>query len=189
MTLIASSAVFKKMPNGSSGFSLIEVMVAVSLIAVLAGLAAPSFTGLFQRYRVDAVREDLIATIQLARAESVRRGQAVMVEKQSSCAVTLSTGENWSCGWIVYPDLNGNGSRDAVTEPILQTTDLPNNVTVVKNSATPLNRFTSDRFGQIQPIALSFLISPSGGTTANGVILCKGAGSRVRAIKGATTCS
>lgn len=172
----------------AQGFSLVELLVVVALLGILAGLAGPSFTGQFQRYRVDAVREDLIASLQLARTEAIRRGQTVVIEKQTNCAVTLASGQDWSCGWILYPDLNGNASRDAATEPIIQTQDLPPRVTVTKGANNPLNRVASDRFGQLQPIAISFAIAPANGTAANSAVLCIGAGSRVRTIKGATTC-
>lgn len=174
-------------PRHTRGFSLVEVLVVVALLGILAGLAAPSFSNLFQRYRTDAVREDLVASLQLARVEAVRQGQSVVMERQTGCT-TLASTQDWSCGWILYVDLNNNGSRDTATEPVLQTTDLPPGVTVTKSNVQPHNRVTSDRFGQI-PLALHFLISPTNGSQANGVIVCKGAGSRINSIKGATSCS
>lgn len=164
-----------------------ELLVVVALLGILAGLAAPSFSGLFQRYRVDAVREDLIASLQLARVEAVRQGQSVVMLKQTGC-MTLASTRDWSCGWILFVDLNSNGAHDSATEPLLQTTDLPPGVTVTKSDVQPHTRVTSDRFGQI-PLAMHFLISPTNGSQANGVIVCKGAGSRINSIKGATSCS
>jgi type IV fimbrial biogenesis protein FimT len=170
------------------GFTLVELLVVVALVAVLAALAVPSFAGMFQRHRVDAVRHELLASLQLARVEAIRLGAAVVLERQSDCATVLESGQHWGCGWQMYADLNGNNSRDTATEPILQSSSLPPHTSLHKSANAPLTRVWADRFGQIQPLALHFVIRPVQGDSANGGILCMGAGARFRWIQGAASC-
>lgn len=60
-----------------SGFTLVEVMVTVILIAILASLAAPSFQSTIARFRVRTAAESLMSGLQLARTEALRRNQPV----------------------------------------------------------------------------------------------------------------
>jgi len=60
-----------------SGFTLLELMVALSISAVLGALAMPSFTSLVMRQRLHAVAHNLQADIAQARFEAGRRGQPV----------------------------------------------------------------------------------------------------------------
>jgi type IV fimbrial biogenesis protein FimT len=171
-----------------SGFTLVELLVVMAVVGVLSGLAVPRFTDLFQRYRVDAVHQELLASLQLARVEALRLGVAVVVERQTGCATALESPQHWGCGWQLYADHNGNNSRDTATEPVLQTSSLPPHTSLHKSANAPLNRVWADRFGQIQPLALHFLIRPDKGDLAHGGILCMGAGARFRWIRGATSC-
>lgn len=59
------------------GFTLVELMVTVSLIGVTAALAVPAFGQLSANYRVRAAGESLLSALQLARVEAVRRNTPV----------------------------------------------------------------------------------------------------------------
>jgi prepilin-type N-terminal cleavage/methylation domain-containing protein len=50
------------------GFTLIELMVTVAMLAILASLAAPSFADAIRRQRVESMREEMLASIALANA-------------------------------------------------------------------------------------------------------------------------
>lgn len=181
------------MPNPQTvhrcGFSLVEMLVVMAVLGVLSALAAPSFAGLIERYRIDAVHDELLASLQLARVEAIRQGVPIVMERQTGCGTVLDSGRNWSCGWQLYADLNGNFNRDAPSEPVLQTSSLPPHTGLHKSANQPLSRVWADRFGQIQPLALHFRIQPVNGNLANGGILCMGAGARFRWIQGASTCT
>jgi type IV fimbrial biogenesis protein FimT len=168
------------------GFTLIELLVIVALIAILSALAAPSFTGMFERYRVDTTREAMIATIQQARAEAIRQGQVVILERATTnCSPALSAAAtDWSCGWIMYADLNKNSTRDAASEPVIQAIEQPRRVNVANNAGS---RITINNFGQIGSFG-SFSFSPTNGNASNAQVICISSGSRIRTAKGTTTC-
>jgi type IV fimbrial biogenesis protein FimT len=170
-----------------SGFSLIELIVAVALIAVLAALAAPSFTGSLERYRVDNVREAMIATIQQARAEAVRQGQIVILERSTTnCNPVLSgAADDWSCGWFLYTDLNRDSAWNPATEEIIQTIEQPIRVSIANSTGA---RLTINNFGQIGGFG-NFSFIPTGGNVANSQVICISAGSRIRTVKGSTICT
>lgn len=68
------------------GFTLIEAMVVVVLLAVLAALAMPSFTTMIANQRVNSATQELLTLLQFARAEGVY--------KRTESAVTV-TGQKW----------------------------------------------------------------------------------------------
>jgi type IV fimbrial biogenesis protein FimT len=100
-----------------SGLTLIELLVTVSVLAVLLALGVPSFASLMQRWRVDATIESLVADIRLARSTATRTSRPVVM-----CAKAIdgscSAGNDWSTGWVVFSDLNGDSALDA-GEPLI----------------------------------------------------------------------
>jgi type IV fimbrial biogenesis protein FimT len=67
------------------GFTLIELLVVISLAGVLIALAAPSFTGMLARKRVEGVALELSTDLQYARSEAVQRNARVRVIFGASC--------------------------------------------------------------------------------------------------------
>lgn len=60
----------------AQGFSLIELMVAVAILAILLALAVPSFQDMIQQNRVRTAAADLNDSLNLARSEAIKRGSA-----------------------------------------------------------------------------------------------------------------
>ena len=63
----------------ASGLTVIELMVAVAVVAVLAALAAPSLREFLARQRVAAVNAELVTDLKFARSEAVARNREVYV--------------------------------------------------------------------------------------------------------------
>jgi type IV fimbrial biogenesis protein FimT len=105
-----------------AGFTAIELMVVVSIVAILAALAAPSFTTLVENWRVRELAEQLQATLYYARSEAIKRGGQVVIQKipnnTNGCSSATVTNA-WDCGWVVCHDTNGSGTCTG-TDPVLQ---------------------------------------------------------------------
>ncbi len=96
---------------GSRGLSLIEMMVAVTVLGTLVALAAPSFARIGERYKVDSVQADLVTALQSARAEAVNQGRTVTLRRLAGCPEATHPAD-WRCGWESFIDRNRNRTRD-----------------------------------------------------------------------------
>ena len=63
----------------STGISLVEVVVVVSIIGILAALAFPSFTEMFGRSRLRSSAEQIRADLNLARSEALKRNKTIVI--------------------------------------------------------------------------------------------------------------
>lgn len=91
------SAGFRPPMNKQSGFTLIELMVVISILAILLGIGVPSFRATIEGNRITTVANDLVGALQFARSEAVKRGTNVTLCSSSDQA-TCSGG--WVNGWV-----------------------------------------------------------------------------------------
>ncbi|MEO7828701.1 GspH/FimT family pseudopilin [Roseateles sp.] len=105
--------------SGSArGFSLVELMVAVSVLAILTAMALPNFTTWIRNSRVRTVAEALQAGARLAQAEAQRRTQTVVFFRTDSkdCDITSTAnadGPYWQIRSVPNP-LMTNDVAEAV---------------------------------------------------------------------------
>lgn len=121
-------------PRHDAGFTLIEMMVAVTVLAVILMLAAPAMQGLLMSQRMRSAAFDLVADLTLARSEALKRGQLA-----NPITVSPATGgwvEGWSvtAGAEVISKRNNVGAGLTITGPTSVTFDL--NGRVASSKAT-----------------------------------------------------
>ncbi|RJG00079.1 pilus assembly protein FimT [Noviherbaspirillum saxi] len=92
---------------------MVELLTVLAVMAILLGIAAPSFGELIQSQKASSTVNDFLSSIQLARSEAIRRGVRVDL---------VPSGENWSAGWTVFVDEDndqkpGPGEQVIFTHP------------------------------------------------------------------------
>jgi len=87
---------------GAKGFTLVELLIAVAVLAVIATLAAPSFRDLILMQRMKAIHAQLVTDLQYARSEAVSSGAVVNVRVQPAFS-----GVPNSC-YIIFQDFARN---------------------------------------------------------------------------------
>lgn len=93
---------------------MIELMVTIVVAAVLLTIGVPSFRGLIENQRMTTTVNDLFAAINLTRGEAVQRGTRVDLAPLD--------GADWTKGWAVFIDKNGDQKPDFVTDEIIYST-------------------------------------------------------------------
>jgi type IV fimbrial biogenesis protein FimT len=169
-----------------AGFSIIELMVVIAILGVLSAMAVPSFVASVERYKVNAVRDELIATMQLARMESVRQGVQVSLIRKTNCAVKLASADDWRCGYDLFVDSNANGTLDNNnTEPVLKSVVLPLGYGLRHTNQGAALRVNS--WGMFQGVGQNFVVfPPSGPSSPNTSTLSVSIGGRIRSVTGST---
>lgn len=176
-----------KRPRRHRGITLIEMLAAIALLVILTSVAVPSYTSIANQYRLDTVSDEFMASVQLARVEAVRSGQDVMLQRSATCDVTLSSTADWSCGWQVFADANGNRTLDG-TETVMQSVVVPTGITFQKGPAGSPRYLLIDRFGRTTSFGLRFEAFPRDQKVVDGQLICFSTGTRLRTVKRAEKC-
>jgi type IV fimbrial biogenesis protein FimT len=99
------------MDKCQKGFTLTEMIVVTAIVAILLGIAIPSYKYLTTSYRMSAEVNNLLGDLQFARGEALKEGNGVTA-CVSADGATCTGGGNWAPGWIVFSDPNANATVD-----------------------------------------------------------------------------
>ena len=127
------------MHSNHLGFTLLELVITLVVATILLLTAASSFDNWHARQRMNgalhALHQDLLAA----------RSQAIMTGLHTvTCPGSINGGcsatSDWSRGWLVFEDLNGNRAWDP-TEPILRASSEQERVHIMSSSHRRAIRF------------------------------------------------
>jgi type IV fimbrial biogenesis protein FimT len=109
------------------GFTLIELMVTVIIVAVLVAVATPAMRDTQANMRVSSVANNYMTLLKGARSDAILKNRHVTV---AAIATSPPASNNWGgVGWLVTENINGNPS------PIAEVKDLANTITMVTDPA------------------------------------------------------
>jgi len=90
-----------RMTTHFKGFTLYELLITITLIVLISGLALPSFSALIARQRQRVEIDALFHAIHLARKESIMRRKVVSL-CPSLDGQSCSPSRDWSSGWLMF---------------------------------------------------------------------------------------
>jgi type IV fimbrial biogenesis protein FimT len=104
-----------------NGFTLIELAIVLAVAAILLVVGVPALQDMVRNNRLVTETNSLVAHLNLARSEAVKRRTGVVV-----CSSTTPTaavppcdgGQDWDGGTVVFVDANGNGAVDNAAEVV-----------------------------------------------------------------------
>lgn len=97
--------------NRQRGFTLVELLITIAVATILMTVAVPSFVETVKNNRLTTNANALLGALAIARSEAVKEGQRATVcasDDQATCG-----GDDWTLGWIVWVDVDGNGVQAA----------------------------------------------------------------------------
>ena len=147
------------------GYTLYELLMTLALVAVILGLALPSFSGIAARNRLHVEVNALFHAIHLARKESIMRKRVVSL-CPSIDGLNCNPGRDWSAGWLMFENTDRDEPpyRDK-DEPLLQGHVVGETVRIMANRrgftlratqkrATNGTFVVCDRADRVVPVAL-----------------------------------
>jgi type IV fimbrial biogenesis protein FimT len=153
-------------PGRRRGVSQVEVLVTVGIVAGALGLGLPAMQESLQSAALSSASHELVADLELARAEAVKRNQRVALCKSPAGAQCVAQG-GWEQGWIVFHDANTNGRKDAGEELIARHPELARGLRARGNQ--PVANYVSYT-------AIGASKSTAGGFQAGTLTLCRASG-------------
>ncbi len=95
-----------------TGGTLLETMLTTAVMATFLSVAIPNVQAFAHSSRATAVTNELLGSLHLARSEALSRGRRV--------AVSPAQGTDWSTGWRIYADTDGDGRFEAGRDELIR---------------------------------------------------------------------
>jgi type IV fimbrial biogenesis protein FimT len=154
----------------SGGFTLIELMLGISVLGILLGIGVPAYQGMIRQNRLAAQTNELLATAAMARSEAVKRGSTVSICPAATDGSNACSGDaSWSNGWILFNDDDGDGVYDGGVELILQRwpTSAERRMTITNAGRTSLTYRGDGGTTLGAGVTTTFLVAPESGYCNN----------------------
>jgi type IV fimbrial biogenesis protein FimT len=138
-----SPSLRKPLPRG---FTLVELMAVLAVVAVIVTLAAPSFTRMIEMQRLRGVQAQLVTDMQFARSEAVSRNSVLRIDfrntPQLSCYTMYTApfvqGEDGPCDCTLGP---GNACTGIARRTEVRTVQVPASTGVTVRPLEPPDQF------------------------------------------------
>lgn len=158
------------------GFTLIEFITVLLIAAIFIVLAVPGYNFFVVNNRIVSITNKLAASINYAKIEAIRRGEAVAICSAATAAqATCGNNSNWTRGFIIFSDSDEDSTIDTNADLLKLSEASPSGITITTASAI----VSFDANGFVSTGGTSFTISGSSCTGNNARILDISANGRV----------
>jgi type IV fimbrial biogenesis protein FimT len=121
-----------------SGFTLIELMVVITVALILLGIAVPSFQTVVNSSRLTSAANEMLAALQTARTEAIRYNLRAMVclstNSNTATPTCAGSGATNAIGWIAFTDVDKSSAYNSSTDKLLRVATV-NPVVQIRGSA------------------------------------------------------
>jgi prepilin-type N-terminal cleavage/methylation domain-containing protein len=152
----------------SQGFTLVELLVCLGVLASMAAFAMPSWQRVQERSRVEAARDQLMNDLQTARLRALHRGETLQLIRLRDCTWATSANNDWSCGWQLV---------GKVDQTVLHTSQIQTPLQVTFAKSDPLD--ISQR-GDLGTVGDRWVIKSRQSSLNVANVLCLSSASRLR---------
>jgi len=128
--------------KANQGFTLIELVITITVLAIVATVAVPSFRNVIVSNSVSFDRDEFFTLANFARSEAIKRGTAVTICR-SSDGVSCDNSLAWDQGWLAFHDADADGSQDSGEEVIRTVGPLDGQVSVAHGGSDERITYTS----------------------------------------------
>ena len=136
----------------NKGFTLLELLVTVSIAAILLAVGVPSYVTFIDNNRVTSQANDLLYSFNMARSEATKRGAEVRV-------VSIG-GSNWNAGWRVVANTNNDLDYDDPEDILMQRDALEGGSLAIVATNSPTNTYVAfNARGSLSPNNASFIFT------------------------------
>jgi type IV fimbrial biogenesis protein FimT len=150
-----------KRPPFERGFSLMETLIVIAIVAVLMALAIPTFKFVTQSNRSTAEINGLLSNLQLARAEAIKEGQTVSLCPSVDGATCSGASNAWQSGWLVFSDTGVIGTVDGTDFIVRVQNAFTGNDTLQSDHNVSVITFSREGFAMNLPNAVTFTLHDS----------------------------
>ena len=149
--------------NSQRGFTLLELLVAVAVAAILVLQAVPAFGSFFNGSLTSVQVNEFVSDIQLARSEALKRNGRVSVCPTSDGS-NCSGSSDWATGWLVFTDTTGTrGDFDGTDELIIVREGVKGNIALNSGGDTSIQFLSSgytSNYNDASASNVSFTMKP-----------------------------
>ena len=148
-------------PRCNRGVTLVELMVTISIMAILLAIGVPAMGRFIHDTRTSNVTNEFVNALNLARSEAVRRNRLVTVCRSANpeaATPSCDNGSDWSTGWVVFVESSSANTHGVAAENLLARHGvLTTNVNAQATLTTPVTfNATGEPVGNFAGISFNF---------------------------------
>jgi type IV fimbrial biogenesis protein FimT len=149
----------RRPPQG--GFSLMETLIVIAIIAILLALGVPSFKYVTQSNRSTSEINGMLGALQLARAEAIKEGQTVSICPSLDGATCNAGATDWETGWIIFSDSQPYGTINGADFVVRVQRGFTSADTLQSDNLVSIITFSREGFAMNLPNAVTFKLHTS----------------------------